>query len=261
MSDKKAILTKDFGLFTEVVKSTAKVVDSAKFIVDSTGLSIYGARERMARCEITTNAIYSQEKLEFSILDLGMLLKILGTIKEVHQNDFTDFKFILDKPFVRFESKKFKTKLTSCNEDVISKWVSKKVETQMKPVFQFKTTPELMKRVNSHSFLFSDPTALKIYLETKDDMEKNSLFATLGNKDTNLNNEVTMKMGLVTFGAIPADRKLIIDLDRLNLFSALPGAETEISLMNLNVLVGSSTLTGKNDAIFTMTLYNTLLKS
>ena len=255
------ILTRDFGLFVDVMKSTAKVVDSAKFLISPNGLSIFGARERMARCEITTNAVYSNENLEFSILDLGMFLKILGTIKEVHENDFTDLKFILDKPFIRFESKKFKTKLTTCNDDVISKWVSKKIETKMTPIFQFKTTPELMKRVNSHSFMFSDPHSLKIYRETKDDMEKNALFSTLGNKDTNLNNEITLKMGLVTFGALPTDRNLIIDLDRLNLFSALPGNEIEISLMNLNVLVGSSKLTGKNDSIFTMTLYNTLLKS
>ena len=261
MSDKKIILARDFGLFVDVVKSTAKVVESAKFLVDSNGLAIYGARERMARCEITSNAIYCNEKVDFSISDLNMFLKILGTIKEVHENDFTDFKFILDKPFIRFESKKFKTNLSLQNEDVISKWVSKKIETPMTPVFQFKTTPELMKRVNSHSFMFSDPNALKIYLETKADMEKNALFATLGNKDTNLNNEITLKMGLVTFGALPTDRKLIIDIDRLNLFNALPGSEIEISLMNLNVLVGSSKLTGKNDSIFTMTLYNTLLKS
>ena len=261
MSEKKQILIRDFPLFTDVMKSTVKLVDSAKFLIDSNGLTIYGAREKLARCEISTNSIYSNDSISFSILDMGMFVKILSTIKDVHEKDFSDLKFTLDSPFVRFESKKFKTKVTTCNDDVISQWVSKKVETQLTPVFQFKTTPELIKRVNSHAFMFSDTGSVRIYMETKPDMEKNALYATLGNKESNLNNEITLKLGLVTFGAIPADRSIILDLDRLNLFNALPSDSLEISLMNMNVLVGKSRLEGKNDSYFALTLYNTMLKS
>lgn len=121
---------------------------------------------------------------------------------------------------MRFQSKKFKTKLTTCNEDVIGKWLSKKVETEMKPVFEFTTTSDLIKRVNNHSYVFQDADKLRIYLETKDDMENNSLYATIGNKESELNNEIVLKFGLVTFGSLDG-KSLTIDLERMNLFNSI----------------------------------------
>ena len=50
---------KDFDLFHEAVKTTSKVVESAKFSISEVGLEVYGARARTARCEITTNAVVS----------------------------------------------------------------------------------------------------------------------------------------------------------------------------------------------------------
>ena len=189
MSDqnKKQIYIRDFNIFYDVLKSTLKIVDSAKFIINDTGLAIYGARGKIARCEITSDSIYSTEKIEFSILDLNMLVKLAATIKDIHQDDFNDFKFIVDLPFLRFESKKIKTKISTVNEDIISKWISKKVETHLTPIFEFKTTTELIKRINNHSYIFNDSNGLRIYLETKEDMENNVVYATIGNKENNLN--------------------------------------------------------------------------
>ena len=50
---------KDFELFYEAVKTTSKVIESAKFSISNIGMEVYGARARTARCEITTNAIVS----------------------------------------------------------------------------------------------------------------------------------------------------------------------------------------------------------
>lgn len=259
--NKKQFIVNDFGLFCEVVRSATKIVDAAKFTVKPSGVEIYGAHGKIARCELTSNAISSTEEISFSVLDLAMLLKVLTTVKEVHEDDFTDFKFILDGSFIKFESKKFKTKLNTCSEDVISKWVSKKVETQMKLVFEFKTTCDLIKRINSHQFIFTDPTALRVYLETKADMENNVVYATLGNNENNLNNEITLKAGLVTFGKIDATRKIVVDIERLNLFNALPSNEITLSLMNMNVLVSKSVLSGKNGSYFNLNIYSTILKA
>lgn len=223
---------------------------------------MYGARNKIARCELESNAISASSPIEFSILDLSTFVKVLSTVSTIHENDFSDLKFIADLPFVRFESKKFKTKLSTCNEDVISKWVSKKIdESKFTPVFEFTTTSDWLRRVNSHSYIFPDPNCLKVYLETKDDMEKNTLFATLGNKETDLNNEMTLKCGLVTYGKLD-DRKIIIDLERLNLFNAFSSDSIKISLMSLNVLVSKVKAVGKNDSAYlNMTVYNSILKN
>lgn len=130
----------------------------------------------------------------------------------------------------------------------------------MNPIFEFTTTSNLIKRINSHSYIFDDAEALRIYLETKKEMENNSLFASIGNRSNNLNNEMTLKFGIVTFGKLD-DRDLILDLDRLQLFNAVQSNEIKISLMDKNVLVSKVKQSGKNDSFFSVTIYNSLLKN
>lgn len=257
---KTQIAISDFNLLCEVFKSAVKIVDSAKILISSSGLEIYGARAKVARCELVSNCVTAEEPIEFCLESLAMFNKILSTVKEVHDNDYSELKFYFDNPFLRFESKKFKTKYGSCNEATIGRWISKKVETKLTPVFEFTTTSDLIKRVNSHSFMFPVATNVRVYVETRDDMENNAVFATLGNKETSLNNEITTKLGLVTSGSIDS-RKIILDLERLNLFNAVQVPEITISLMDLNVLVSKSKITGKNGSYFDLTIYNTMLKS
>lgn len=259
---RQLIAINDFNLFCEVLKSAVKIVDSAKILVGPTGLEIYGARDRIARCELVSNCISSEEPIEFCLENLAMFNKILSTVKDVHDGDFSELAFSFDSPFLRFASKKFKTKYGTCNEATIGKWISKKVETALTPVFEFTTTSDLIKRVNSHAFMFSDSKSVRVYVETKEDMESNAVFATLGNKDTALNNEITTKLGLVTSGVLdPSQRRIVLDLERLNLFNAVQTPEISIALMNLNVLVSKTKLAGKNGSYFDLTIYNTLLKN
>jgi hypothetical protein len=261
MSKSNKVYIKDFSIFCQMVKSALKIVDSAKFIINNNGVSLYGARNRIARCELVSNAIYSDTQLEFSILELNAFNKVLQTIEQVHDGDFVDFNFTVEMPFVKFKSSKFKMKLITCDENVIQQWISKKVEVELTPIFEFTTNMDLIKRINNHSFIFQDVSTLRVYIEVNDDMENNTLFATLGNKDVNLNNEITLKFGLVTFGKLDKERRVIIDLERINLFNALPADEIKISLMDKNVLVSKTTINGKNDSYFTCTILNSILKN
>lgn len=257
---KNQILIKDFNLFIEVIKSAQKIVNSAKIILNENGLQIYGVHNKVARCELTTNSVYSNQNIDFCILDMSIFAKVLATIKDIHNNDYEDFKFFLEKPFIKFESKKFKTKLITCNYDVISSVVSEKVKTQLTSILDFTTNSNYIKQICNHTFIFNDPQALRIYIGIKEDMEKNVIYATLGNNDTNLNNEITLKLGLITFGKCEKDRKIIIDLDRLNLFNVYQTDKLNISLMDKNVLVSDLTITGKNDSYFNLKIYNSMLK-
>jgi len=73
---KKNIVINDFTLFYELMKSTSKIVSSAKLQLSETGLEIYGARKPFARCEIKSNAIYSDSgEFSVSILDLSKYCK------------------------------------------------------------------------------------------------------------------------------------------------------------------------------------------
>ena len=250
----------DFNLFFEAIRSTSKILESAKMTIDQTGMTIYGAKDRIARCEIQTNSVMANEPLTFSILSMATFVKVLSTIKDIHDGDFTDFKMTVDPSQVKFASKKFKTKLQCCNEDIIQQWISKKVEAEMHPVFEFTTTSDLLKRISSHSYIFDDAEALRVYLETKSDMENNSLFATIGNHANSLNNEMTLKMGIVTAGKLD-DRELVVDLQRLALFNAVQSNDIKIALMDKNILVSKVKVAGKKDTFFSVTIYNSLLKS
>ena len=267
---KTQIEIKDFELFYEAVKTTSKIIESAKFLISDIGMEIYGARARTARCEITTNAVVSQTSVSFSIENLSMFLKLLSTVKDVHGDDFSSLKFYVDLPFIRFESKKFKTKFSTCNEDIISQWITTKIVAQFKPVFEFTSNSDMIKRLNNQSFMFSSVKDMRIYLETKDNMENNAVFATIGNKETDLNNEITLKLGLVSSGCLVKrdedgvvidERSLILDFERLNLFNAVQSDTIKFQLMDVNCLVSKISISGKNGSFFNFDLYCTVLKN
>lgn len=261
---RKEIHVNDFNLFADVIKSATKIVESAKITVNENGVEIYGCRGKLTRCELSSDAITCDESVELTIESLGTFYKVLCTVCEIHKDDFLDFKFAVDMPKVLFESKKFKTKFQTQVEtvDAVAKWISTKITTQLVPEFEFTTTSDLIRRIGSHSFIFDKIDDLRVYLETKDDMEKNALFATLGNKTASLSNEMTLKFGIVTNGAIAKDRNLILDLEHLNLFNALPSNDIKIFLpKQYNMLVSKAKVNGKNGTYFNMNIYNALLKS
>lgn len=257
---KKQININDFDLFVEVMKSTAKLVDAAKLIISENGLEIYGAHGTIARCEITSNAISANEETVFAIDNVATFNKILASVKDAHNGDYSGLKFVFDQPFIKFESKKFKVKYHAISEDKIVNWISKKVETQMESVFDFQTTPDLVKKILSHSYLFTDPKSVKLYLETKDDMDQNVVFGTIGNRSVESGNEIVLKAGLVTFGKIPENRFITIDLERLALLNAIQSNEIKLSLMNFNVLVSIANIVGKNQTYFNLKTYLSLTK-
>lgn len=250
----------DFNLFIDTMKAAAKVVDAAKMMFSPSGLEIYGARDVAARCEFTTNAVSSNDSFDFCIDNINMLNRVLTTAKEVHGDDFSELEIKYSRPNLMFKSKKFKMKYSTCNESTISKWVSKKVETKMSTVFEFKTTSDFIKRINGHSFLFTDSKAINMYLETKDDMEANVVFATLGNKNVDIGKEITLKFGLVTDGVIPKNKNLIIDLERMNLFNCIQSDDIKIGLMDRGCLLSQTKVQGKNGSFFNVNIYCTLLK-
>lgn len=256
----------DFKLFSEVIKAGTKIVESAKLQFSENGLEIYGCRGNLTRCELITNAVYSNENISVCIGNLATFSKVLDTIISIHGDDFSDFNFYIDSPKICFESKKFKNKYQTQNEDVISKWISKKVEkleVLNETEFEFTTTSDLIKRIISHSFIFenSKQNELRIYLTLKNDMEKNSIYATLGNNENSLSNEITLKFGIVNFGTLPDNRKLILDLEHINLFNAIQSNEIKIILpKKYNMLISKTKILGKNDSYFNMNIYNALLK-
>ena len=255
---KQKIKINDFELLLKSLKALSKLTESAKLTFNSEGLTIYG-KNSFARGEFQTNAaVAEKDPVEFCVLDLQMFLKVLSTAHEVHESDFSEIEMWFDFPFVKIESGKFKTKLSTCKEDVIVNSISQKIKTQLTPVFIFKTSTKQIKYINSHSYIVSDVDTARIYLTTDSTMENNVVYAKIGNEANELNNSMTLKLGLVTSGSLD-DRKLILNFDRLNILNVVDSDEIEIQLMDKNVLMNLVKIAGNGDFSTTFKIYTSLL--
>ena len=128
---KQTIKINDFKLLVSSLKSLAKIVSSAKLTINSEGLTVYG-KNAFSREEMFTNAVVAEkDPVEFCVLDLQMLNKVLATALDVHKEDMSEIKMWFDFPFVKIESEKFKTKLSTCKEDIIVNSVSQKIKTPL----------------------------------------------------------------------------------------------------------------------------------
>lgn len=255
---KQKIKINDFNIFLQSLKALNKLSASAKFTINSEGLFIYG-KNSFARGELTTDSIVAEkDPIEFCVLDLSMLIKVLNTAAEIHEEDCSEIEMWFDFPFIKIESGKFKTKISTCKEDVIVNSISQKVKTQLVPVFEFVTSSKQIKYINSHSFIATDPESARIYVITDSTMENNVVYARIGNDMNELNNSITLKFGMATSGTL-GDRKLIINFDRLSMFNAVESDEIKIQLMDKNVLVNTVNVNGTNDFHFKFVIYTSLL--
>lgn len=240
---KQNIKINDFELFLKSLKAFSKLAPSAKFAFNGEGLTIYG-KNSFARGEFFSSAAKAEkDPIEFSIMDLSMLLKVLATVYEIHKEDLSEIRMWFDFPFVKIESGKFKTKLSTCKEDVIQNSISQKIKTQLIPVFEFTTSTKQIKNILSHSFIMSDQDSARVYLSVDSSMENNVLYARIGNDANELNNSITLKLGLVNSGNL-GDRKLILNFDRLSIFNIVDSEEIKIQLMDKNILVNTVKIPG-----------------
>ena len=249
----------DFKLFFDSLKAFSKLANSAKLCFNETGMTIYG-KNAFARGEMTTNAVTSDEPVEACIFDLSMLTKSLATVLNLYESDQSEIKLNIDLPFIKIESGKFKTKMTTCKEEILKGFISNKVSTTLTPVLEFVTSSDQIKAVNNHAYIFPDQELARIYLRPEADMENNVLYATIGNDSNALNNSLTMKLGLITsMNEAAENRNLILNFERLNLFNIVPSDSIKIQLMDKNVLVNTVRMTGKNDSYYNFVIYCSIL--
>jgi len=257
---KQVLEIADFKLFCETLKAVNKLSDAAKLTFNEAGMTIYSKKNQYARLEVSTNAVISKIEVSVCIPELGSLIRLLGTAEAAYEGEQPEVSFIIDLPFFKIESKRFKTKLTSCKEEIISASVSQKVKTVLTPVFEFATSTALIKAINAHSFVFQDADSARIYLAPDQTMENNVLYATIGNEANRLNNSVTLKAGLIEFGSIPME-KIILNFDRLNLLNIVPADTIKVALTDKNVLLVKPELKSKVDGIYCdMSLYCSILR-
>ena len=253
---RQKIKLNDFELLYEVMKSLSKMSDGAKLTIDDCGLTVY-AKNDFSKCELTSNAVTADEKVEFNIGSLGTLIKVLTTVKELYRDgDYSsDVSLSYEQPFLKIESKKFKTKIGAVEDDRISSFIGNKVHTALTDQMTFTTSSALIKAVNSHSFIFNDSNSARVYITTDPEMQSGSVFARIGNDQLDLADSATLELGLINSGCMD-DRKVILDFDRLNILNMVPSDEIKVSIAKERpVIVTKFMKTGKGDTFFNINLY------
>lgn len=252
---KEQIKISDFSLFAEIIDSVSKMSDGVKFAINDCGLTIY-AKNDYSKCEITSNSVFSDSTIEFCIGDLNMFGKILNTLSSIYGSEVDNsIKIYFERPFVKIESKKFKTKLITAEESNIRNFIGTKVKTELIPQMEFTTNSSYIRSINSYSFITTDKKATRIYIECDSEMENNVIFAKIGNENNDLENCATLELGLVTSGTL-SDRKIIVDFNRLNILNMLPSDEINVQIDSRNpVLISKVMKNGKNDTFFNINLY------
>lgn len=255
---KETIVIKDFELFYDIVKSLTKMADGIKFMFDENGLIVY-AKNEYSKCNLTSNVASSANPIDFCIAELGLLLKILTTVKDMYKDNYDSVKVVYDKPFLKIESGKFKTKVATCDEQRVSKFVASKIKTELTPKLEFTTNSNLIKMINSHSFIFQDSASARVYITSESDMQNNTIFATIGNENNDLANSATLELGLINSGTLLKEdgtpMKIILDFNRLNILNMVPSDEIKVMVANERpVLVSNITKNGKNDTFFTVSI-------
>ena len=257
----------DFVLFYEVVKSLGRMSSGVKFTVSDCGLTVY-AKNDYSKCEMTSNCISSKEDVVFSIGDVSTLLKVMNTLKELYKDDQGKISMSFDAPFLRFSSGKFRTKLSTIDEDAIRNFIGTKVHTELTPLLEFTTSSKMIKNVNGHSFVFDDANSARIYLTTEKDMQNNTIFATIGNEDEDLSNSVTLELGLVNSGSLlekdssggEVQRRIVLDFNRLNILNMVQSDEIRVTVAKERpVLVSNIRKTGKEGTFFNLNVYSFLM--
>ena len=244
---------RDFPLFLDTLEAVAKITQAVKLTFDGDGLKVY-CKNIFARGEFISTSVYSDSECSFCTNELSLLIRVLkaaaDSMKE-NAEPLSSINMVLDEPFFRINNKKFKTKLTTCTEDIVQNNLSRPVQTELRTLFQFTTDSATIRKINQNGFIFKDPSMARVYLETNHpEMDRNVVWARIDNDENNQNNSMTLKLGLINdiaddFEQGPDD-KLIIDFDRLSLFNIVPDAGLiKIRLTDKNVLVYNCSLTRK----------------
>ena len=248
---------KDFNLFYEIIKTISKMSEGVKFQLNECGLEIY-AKNDHSKCELTTNSISSDVETSFCIGDLNTLFKILTTVKGLYEDNFSEIEIYFDSPFLKIESKKFKTKLSTVEESIVARYMTTKVHTELTPRAEFTTNSNIIKNINSHSFIFKDASESRIYLSTNPDMENNVVFATIGNETNDLANSVTLELGMLNYGDL-GEEKIILDFERLNILNIVYSEDIKVRLAKERpVLMTNIHKTGVNGSFYNINIYSFL---
>ena len=236
------ITISDFRLLSEMIKAMKKTTPAAKFTASENGLTAY-VKNSFSRIVFSTNAAKADSEASFCLADLGMLSNALESAKLAAGKSEASMEMEFDGQFLKLKAPKFRMKLITVVEDIISNSVDKPIQAVLTPEFELTTSSDIIKSVSSNSYIFSDPSSARVYVSMDPEMDKedkNAVYAEVTNKSSDFNNSVKTKFGLADFGELKEE--VIIDFQRLAVFNLANSKEIKIQKLGNGINALSSTV-------------------
>jgi len=239
----KVINITNFNIFEQTIASILKLVPQAKLSFNSNGMNIHVKVDNQYRASVFSNSADCTEDVSFCFNNIASFYSILKLIKTDHKKTVPEIEMGYDNTFLHIKCKNLKTRLITVKEEIVQSNVAKQVDMPLTPVLEFKTSSDLIKTIMSNSFIFTDKNESRIYLNQHPDLQKNTIYAEVTNKNAKLSNIITTKLGDITLGKLEQD--LIIDFKRLEIINLFKSDEITVQLMDKPVLVTNLALTDK----------------
>lgn len=236
----------DFDMFVESMKALTSAVEGIKLIVGSEQTKVM-AKNPVARLKMTTNALTSDEDIEFCIHDLPSFVKVLQ-IGQAKLGEKDKISLEIADGFIKIDSKPYKAKFALVKEEVILNYVDKEFNAELDEQCTFVTTADNIKELRRSAFIFPDINVARIYLFT-DSGNNGKLKAELNNRSNPYSNAITVDFGQIQSGELKED--IILNFDRIDMFTLFDKVkEIEMVLPTLKALTSTQKITNKSGDVF-----------
>lgn len=244
------LLIHNLSLVNQFLSSVVNIAPDGKFILTPTECNIKVLSEGgTLRAFFTTDALTSESPVEFSFKDINKLYRTLTLIPD----DLTNIELEFDGTFLKFNNCN-KFKLTTVKTEIIAKYVTDDLKTELIPVYSFDTTPQLIDSVIRYANVINE-TDTKIYFSCT---ENNNIMAEIDNKSNSLSSSIGYIVSCDK--SLKGDINKVISVNIMNfkLFGVLPADKIKITYTDKNVIQIDSILKNKDNYIKLLLISSTL---
>lgn len=240
----------NISVFSTFLDCISRNVPSCKFFINSQETNVYCINDsKTVRLILNTNSITSDEDVNFCFNEIVKLRQSVNLIKNVNNIDSCQLNF--DNTFISYNNN-IKFKLKVIKEDIILKYISQNIKTELKYNYKFNTTSSYIKSILSNINIVNNSNS-KIYFSCKD----NLVIAEIDDKTNNICDSLGIPIGKLTEGVI--DKVVCIPIESFKAFNTLNSDSIHVGLAN-NISMIIDTKITENDFFINLKILCSILK-
>lgn len=236
--------------FSAFLSTVCKLVPSAKFMFSPEGCEVMCmGEESVFRCFLKTDSAKATESLCFCMSDSSKFFRAISIVHAVEQSKSVDLKF--DGSFLS-KSGDAAFRLRTVRDEVVSKWVSDPMKTELKTIYEFLTTAKLVNRLVMASNIVSSDRA-KVYIFAN----QGKMMGELDDKLNKLNDSVTLPITTSVAFTGNVEGITCLSFIKFKLFSLLDSDAILVKMTDKNCFLVESSATYDGSAVYMKLLVST----